>query len=345
MNNKNLFNLKAAVVGLGVGMHHANFYYNNEDTSLKYVLDFDKSKIEQAKKKFPNVKVAANYDEIIADNEIDIISIASYDDAHFFQVMKALKSKKNVFVEKPLCQHKEQLDKIISLYNSDKNLILASNFPLRTTPRFINLKKQIKNNHFGEILSLDLCYFWGRPEKVLNGWRLNMETYSLIQGAVIHMLDLAHFLLEEWPKEITSIGSNKGIKSLSSGKLRNDVDDHIIVLCKYSDGKIAQISAQSLVCHPHFHALKLFGTKKSYISSIKDSFYIDDYNENIITNKNCNAEYPAKEYRYQSLEKFVQSIKNNDKSLLLHNDVFDLMRLVFKCEESLKRSNFFIENK
>ena len=40
---------------------------------------------------------------------------------------------------------------------------MRSNFPLRTTPRFIDLKSDLEIV-FGNILSLNLNYFWGRKE-------------------------------------------------------------------------------------------------------------------------------------------------------------------------------------
>lgn len=331
--------LKTAVVGLGVGLHHANFYYKNDETYLKYIYDIDNFKSREVADKFPNIKIAKNYEEILYDKDIDIISIASYDDAHYSQILRGLEAKKHIFVEKPLCQTQDQLKKLYEVHEKNNELILASNFPLRTTPRFIKLKDEISKGLFGEILSFNLCYFWGRPNKILDGWRLKMKNYSLIQGAIIHMLDLAYYLFQDWPEEILTMGSNKGMNLLGSSDLRKDVDDHIAILLKYRDGKIAQISAQALSCHPHFHDVKLFGTKKSFISNYKEAFYIDTLDENVKNFKICKNDYPAKNLRSQYLENFVMSIKNKNIKILKNQNVYDLMKLVFACEHAMKTKN------
>ena len=46
---------------------------------------------------------------MIDDNEIDIISIASFDNNHFNQIERALNNEKNVFCEKPICNSYNEL--------------------------------------------------------------------------------------------------------------------------------------------------------------------------------------------------------------------------------------------
>ena len=49
--------INVAVVGLGVGLHHAKFYLNEKRVNLKYLIDFDKKKREIARKLFPRVNI------------------------------------------------------------------------------------------------------------------------------------------------------------------------------------------------------------------------------------------------------------------------------------------------
>ena len=57
---------------------------------------------------------------MIHDKEIDIISIASYDDCHFKQVVMSLENNKHVFCEKPICQNFNELKKISNLLKKKK---------------------------------------------------------------------------------------------------------------------------------------------------------------------------------------------------------------------------------
>lgn len=72
--------------------------------------------------------------EIIENPEINTVFIATRHDSHADYVIKALKSGKNVFVEKPLCLNKEELDKIIETYqNSSSHKLTTHDSPLTTS--------------------------------------------------------------------------------------------------------------------------------------------------------------------------------------------------------------------
>ena len=88
---KKLF--KAGVIGLGVGMHHFQALKNHPNCIVKKVYDFDKLKKFNFKKKFPNIDFVKNENEIFQDKEISIVSIASYDNFHYYQILKCIKNK------------------------------------------------------------------------------------------------------------------------------------------------------------------------------------------------------------------------------------------------------------
>ena len=56
---KNKF-FKAAVIGLGVGMHHIKALESHPNCVVKKVYDFDKSKILKSKKKYPKIEFVKN---------------------------------------------------------------------------------------------------------------------------------------------------------------------------------------------------------------------------------------------------------------------------------------------
>ena len=72
--------------------------------------------------KFKNInafKLIKNSDQIFDDDEMGIVSIASFDEFHFDQILKAIKHNKHIMVEKPLCLTKDNLK--INKANLDKN--------------------------------------------------------------------------------------------------------------------------------------------------------------------------------------------------------------------------------
>ena len=179
--------IKVGIIGLGVGIHHFNAIINNPLCKLIHVCDFDRNILNKYRNKYPDIIFTEKDNEIINNSDIDLISIASYDYYHYDQIIRSLKNKKNIFVEKPICLKKFELDKIFNILNKNKKLRISSNFVLRTEPDFIKLKKNINLNKFGNIFYAEADYYWGRLEKFI-GWRSKFN-YSIILGAAIHMID------------------------------------------------------------------------------------------------------------------------------------------------------------
>ena len=95
--------IKVGIIGLGVGYKHFEAYKFSKYADVKKVSDFSKKKIDNFKKKFPKISTTNNASDLIKDPNIDLVSIASYDEFHFEQIKECIKYKKSIFVEKPAC--------------------------------------------------------------------------------------------------------------------------------------------------------------------------------------------------------------------------------------------------
>tara|TARA_Y100000816_G_C26105316_1_gene587126 strand:- start:2477 stop:3478 length:1002 start_codon:yes stop_codon:yes gene_type:complete len=322
--------LKCSVIGLGVGEKHAQAYQSHNKTILKSVCDFDKSKLENAKTKFPNCEIYTNDKEIINDNSIDIISIASFDNFHSNQIIKSLNNGKHVMAEKPLCLRPKELIKIIEAKKNNPETKLSSNLVLRTNSRFSKIKKDIKNGKFGEIFYLEGDYYWGRIEK-LSGWRAEIDFYSIIHGAAVHMIDLAMWLLNAKPLYVQAMGSNISSKS-SSLKFNS----FAVVLLEFPNGTIVKLTGNGGCIHPHFHGLKVFGNNLTAIHNLKEAYYLSssENNENSIK---LTEPYPEKNSRVNLINSFIDSIIDNSKKpLVSEEETYNLMSVCFSAEEAMK---------
>src|SRR5689334_20637379 len=96
--------LGAAVVGLGVGRQHALAYQRHPACEVRWLYDLDASRSADLAAELGQGRPAEDLAAILADPAVDLVSIASYDDAHFEQVMQAVAARKHVFVEKPMCR-------------------------------------------------------------------------------------------------------------------------------------------------------------------------------------------------------------------------------------------------
>ena len=71
-----------------------------------------------------------------------MVSIASYDEFHFPQIIKGLNNNKNLVIEKPMCLTQKELNKIHMLLK--KKLKITSNLVLRVNDLFSKIKKNKK---------------------------------------------------------------------------------------------------------------------------------------------------------------------------------------------------------
>ena len=69
------------------------------------------------KNKFPNTKIIQDANQILNDEKIDIVSVASYDNHHCEQIVKAIQNNKHVMAEKPICLNEDELKKIQNAQN------------------------------------------------------------------------------------------------------------------------------------------------------------------------------------------------------------------------------------
>ncbi len=95
--------LRVGIIGLGVGEAHIQGYSRHSAVEVVMLCDFDHQHIAQAKQKYPQMRFTEHAEDVLKAADIDIVSIASYDNYHHEQVLMAIENDKHIFVEKPLC--------------------------------------------------------------------------------------------------------------------------------------------------------------------------------------------------------------------------------------------------
>ena len=322
--------LKAGVIGLGIGEKHAFAYQRHSGSRLKSLCDFDRKKIKEMKTKFPETNIFHNNQSILKDDEIDIVSIASYDNYHSAQILQAFESGKHVMAEKPLCLNQDEMLQIYQTQKQNPDVKLSSNLVLRTNSRFGKFRKDNSEGRFGEVYYLEADYYWGRKNK-LYGWRAEMDYYSIIYGAAIHMIDLVMWVMDAKPISVQATGNN--IITKNSPLKYNSF---AVLLLRFDNDAIAKLTGNGGCVHPHFHGLKIFGSERTAIHNFVDTYYLDssEPDSDIIP---ILEPYPEKESRGKVIHSFVDSILDDSlKPLVPQQDVYDVMSVCFAAEEAMK---------
>lgn len=251
--------LGVAVVGLGVGEQHALAYQRNRRCELRWLYDLNEARVDEVSMRLGAGRKAKSWQAILGDDTVDIVSIASFDDMHFTQVVEALQAHKHVFVEKPLCRSVAELRAIKEAWRRSERH-LASNLVLRAAPLYQWLQNAVSSGALGDVYAFDGDYLYGRLHKITAGWRRNVENYSVMQGGGIHLVDLMLLLTGQRP--VTAAAAGNHICTAATPFRYNDL---VAATFTFASGLIGRITANFGCVHRHQHVLRVFGTKSTFI--------------------------------------------------------------------------------
>lgn len=323
--------LKAGIIGLGVGEQHISGYQSHPDCKVVALCDFSGEKLTLAKKKYPELRLTCQTDELLEDPEIDIVSIASFDNYHYEQVVKAIENDKHLFVEKPICLYEHELVHIRALLRDKPYLKVSSNLILRMSPRFRLLRKMIADGDLGQLFYVEGDYNYGRLNKLTEGWRGKIDFYSVIYGGAIHLIDLLLWLTGDSVVEVAAYGNN--IASKGSNFRYNDL---AVSILKFESGTLGKVTANFGCVFPHFHALSVYGTKATFVNGHR-SATIFNSRDAAKGSRKIAAAYPGT-HKGDLIYSFVDSILHGSQAEVSLEDIFKTMSICLAIEKATHQS-------
>ena len=318
--------LQTGCIGLGFGLNHAKTFKKNKFCNLVSICDKKRKYKKQAD--LLNCEFTLNPEKIINNKKIDLISIATYDNFHFNQIMNSLKNKKNLFVEKPFCQNYKQYYKIKKLLLRTK-IKFTSNFVLRNYPKFKKVYELVKKNKIGKIYHIEGEYNYGRIFKLKKGWRGKIPFFSVTQGGGIHLVDLMIWILNSLPQRVVATGNNFQTKN---SKFK--YNDNVVGLINFKNGVTGKVSSNFGCVTPHHHTMKIYGSTGTLIVLRKK---IELYKSRKMSAKPINIKY-IKDLKYKDkiLNTFIDSILLRNKNFFIKtNDIFGSMATCLAIDKSI----------
>jgi len=319
--------LNVGIIGLGVGEKHIEGYQLHPQCRVTALCDLSEEKLAEVGNRYPGMVLTTRANEVLADPDISVVSIASYDNDHCAQVCTALDHNKHVFVEKPLCLYETEAIEIRNRLREKPNLKLSSNLILRKSPRFQALKKMIKAGDMGEIYYIEGDYNYGKLHKLTEGWRGKIDFYSVVYGGGIHMIDLMSWLNNDEIVEVSAFGNR--ICSKNSQYRYHDLVSSIL---KFKSGAIGKMTANFGCFFPHFHALNVFGTKATFMNDRKTGKIYRSRDPNIEPEE-MDALYPGI-HKGDFLLSFIDAILGNGQPEITVEEIFATMSVCFAIEKA-----------
>jgi predicted dehydrogenase len=322
--------LRAAVIGLGVGEQHIAGYDAHASCRTVAICDIDPAKLAAVAARHTHLRATTVPEDIFNDPSIDVVSIASPDDIHYVQVMAALKAGKHVFVEKPLCLLPDEATDIASELAARSRLRLGCNLILRRSPRFTGLRTMIEGGELGQVYQIDGAYNYGRLWKITHGWRGAIPYYGVTLGGGIHLLDLMMWMLGARVSEVAAVGSR-----ISGAGTQVQFDDAVTAILRFDNGAIGTLSSNFGCVYPHFHQFIAYGTKATF-ENRPDAGLLFTSRDSAVPPQRIDTPYPGV-HKGGLIGNFLDSILGSAPPLVTHREVFDCMAVCFAIEEALRK--------
>ena len=136
---------------VGFGYWGKNILRNlHEIGTLHTACDSSKENIEAFKLKYPDVKFTDSFDDILEDDEVGAVALATPAITHFDMASRAIEAGKDVFVEKPLALTAKDGAELNALAK-DKGRVVMVGPILQYHTAVIKLKELIDNGTLGDI--------------------------------------------------------------------------------------------------------------------------------------------------------------------------------------------------
>jgi polar amino acid transport system substrate-binding protein len=143
-------------------------------------------------------------EEILRDERINTVFIATRHDSHGDYVIRALRAGKNVFVEKPLCSNEEELSAIAETYAAattpeGNQPLLMVGFNRRFAPLAYRMRKEFGSGPMATIYRINAGFI---PR---DSWVQDTATGGRIVGEVCHFIDFLTWLSGSSPDSVYAV--------------------------------------------------------------------------------------------------------------------------------------------
>lgn len=185
----------------GYGQFICNAITNHKSAKVIAISDFKKPITIPY-----SAKYYKEYKELLLNNDIDIVWIATPPNTHAELAISALQTGKHVIVEKPMAISLEDCQRVIKVANQEKKYI-AVDFMLRSHPFIQAIKRWYNENVFGNLRRV-FVENYAQDELLSKShwfWDKSKSGGILIEHG-IHFIDIVNYICNSKPLNISGYG-------------------------------------------------------------------------------------------------------------------------------------------
>ena len=247
--------LRFGILGCGlIADFHANALRAIDKAELVGAADNSIDRAKQYAERY-DIKAYANYEEMLADENIDAVCICTPSGFHAENAIQALKANKHVVLEKPMALTVEDTERIIA-ETKKTNKLLTVVSQLRFSKDVNRVKNLVKEGAFGKLIFCDLnMRYWREPTYYSSSpWKgtIKMDGGGALMNQGVHGIDLMLYI----------VGDAKVVKSVNRTAFHNiEVEDASVSIIEFENGAMGTVSG-STCTYPGFErTLEILGTE------------------------------------------------------------------------------------
>jgi Predicted dehydrogenases and related proteins len=270
----------------GMAKEHMKGVKVNNRAELMAICDIDVDKAAQAAREFGIERYYADYGEMLEQEDIDIVIVATPDQVHAEQTIAALEKGKHVLCEKPMALSMEECKSIIEASERTGKKLMVGQI-CRYAPGFRLAKKLIDEGQIGELFYVESEYahdYYDIPG--VGNWRKDPVKlrHSFIGGGC-HAVDLLRWIAGD-PYEVTAYSNRKVLKSWP-------VDDSTVAIMRFPKDIIGKVFV-SIGCKRSYTMRSVFYGDKGTIIADNTTPHITVHKQNVIDDKQMFDDMPDK---------------------------------------------------
>jgi len=217
--------LNIGIIGLGYwGPKLARNFNDLPNAELKMAADLREDRLAEIKKLYPNVITTTNYKDILNDDSIQAVVIATPVNLHYPLAKAGLLANKHVMVEKPITSNSDQAKELLKIAK-ERKLTLMVGHTFEYNPAVETVRKIVKSGELGNI-------YYVHSTRVNLG--LLQPDINVMWDLAPHDLSILRYILDADPVKVSA----RGASFVNSSK---KLDEVAYVIMKFPDGALATI--------------------------------------------------------------------------------------------------------
>ncbi len=225
---------KVGIIGAGwIAEKMAEALAPLEDYCVHAIASRSLEKAEEFAGRWNIEKAYGSYEELVADDEINLVYIATPHSHHFQHAMLALEHGRNVLVEKAFTANAQEAETLIRTAH-EKGLFITEAIWTRYMPLSHKVKEVMESGIIGKprVLTATLCYMMEFKERIVRA--------DLCGGA---LLDLGVYALN-FARMYFGTDIVRTVTNVHLGP--TGMDMHESISLSFADGKMANLQAGAL---------------------------------------------------------------------------------------------------